>query len=58
MAIPLRKVTDIQKLRTAGLAVAKTLQYLEQNVISGMTLLEVDKMGEDFLRNLGARPAF
>ncbi len=58
MAIPLRKATEIQKLRTAGQAVAKTLQHLEQNVKSGMTLLEVDKMGEDFLRNLGARPAF
>ncbi len=58
MAIPLRNATDIKKLRTAGLAVAKTLQHLEQNVKSGMTLLEVDKMGEDFLRNLGARPAF
>ncbi|MCK5109957.1 MAG: type I methionyl aminopeptidase [Arcobacteraceae bacterium] len=58
MAIPLRKARDIEKLRTAGLAVAKTLQHLEQNVKSGMTLLEVDKMGEDFLRGLGARPAF
>ena len=58
MAIPLRKATDIQKLRTAGQAVAKTLQHLKQNVKSGMTLLEVDKMGEKFLRNLGARPSF
>ncbi len=58
MAIPLRKATDIEKLRIAGQAVAKTLHYLKQNVKSGMTLLEVDKMGEDFLQNLGARPAF
>jgi len=58
MAIPLRKATDIAKLRTAGLAVAKTLHYLEQNVKSGMTLLEVDSMGEKYLRDLGARPAF
>ncbi len=58
MAIPLRKASDIEKLRTAGLAVAKTLNYLQQNVTSGMTLLEVDTMGEKFLRDLGARPAF
>ena len=58
MAIPLRKATDIDKLRTAGNAVAKTLQYLEQNVKIGMTLLEVDTMGEKYLLNLGARPAF
>ncbi len=58
MAIPLRKPHEIAKLRTAGLAVAKTLEYLQQNVKPGMTLLEVDAMGETFLRSLGARPAF
>ncbi|MGB3751642.1 MAG: type I methionyl aminopeptidase [Arcobacteraceae bacterium] len=58
MAIPLRKKTDIEKLRIAGQAVGATLNYLEQNVTAGMTLLEVDAMGEKFLRNLGARPAF
>lgn len=58
MAIPLRKIDEIEKLRTAGLAVAKTLNYLKQNVKPGMTLLEVDKMGEQFLHSLGARPSF
>ena len=58
MAIPLRKPQEIQKLRTAGQAVAKTLIYLENNVKAGMTLLEVDSMGEKYLRSLGARPAF
>jgi methionyl aminopeptidase len=58
LAIPIRKSSDIQKLHTAGLAVAKTLDYLKSNVKSGMTLLDVDKMGEDYLVSLGARPAF
>lgn len=58
MAIPLRKPSEIEKLRTASLAVAKTLNYLEQNVKAGMTLKEVDAMGEEFLLNLGARPSF
>jgi len=58
MAIPLRKPNEIAKLRTAGLAVAKTLKYLEENVKPGMTLKEVDAMGEKFLRDLGARPSF
>lgn len=58
MAIPLRKPNEIEKLRTAGLAVAKTLKYLEENVKPGMTLKEVDDMGEKFLRDLGARPSF
>lgn len=58
MAIPLRKIDEIEKLRTAGLAVAKTLHYLQQNIKPGMTLLEVDQMGEQFLNSLGARPSF
>jgi len=58
MAIPLRKPREIEKLRTAGLAVAKTLKYLQENVKSGMTLKEVDTMGEKYLNDLGARAAF
>ncbi len=58
MAIPLRKPNEIDKLRTASLAVAKTLDYLEKNVKAGMTLKEVDAMGEKYLVNLGARPSF
>lgn len=58
MAIPLRKATDIEKLRKAGQAVGKTLKYLKENVKAGMTLLEVDAMGEKYLRDLGARPSF
>ncbi len=58
MAIPLRKPQEIEKIRTAATAVAKTLDYLQNNVKAGMTLLEVDSMGEKFLRDLGARPSF
>ncbi|MFW3328336.1 M24 family metallopeptidase, partial [Aliarcobacter butzleri] len=58
MAIPLRKPNEIEKLRVANVAVAKTLNYLRDNVKAGMTLKEVDAMGEKFIRDLGARPAF
>lgn len=58
MAIPIRQSKEIEKLHTASLAVAKTLKYLEENVKSGMTLIEVDQMGEQYLRQLGARPSF
>ena len=58
MAIALRKPNEISKLRDASLVVAKTLDYLSKNVKSGMTLLDVDKMGDDYLVNLGARPSF
>ena len=58
MAIPLRKPNEIEKLRIAGKAVAKTLHYLQENIQAGMTLLDVDRLGEKFLLELGARPAF
>ncbi len=58
MAIAIRNNREIDKLRTASLAVAKTLDFLQNNVKAGMTLIDVDKMGEDFLRSLGARPSF
>ena len=58
MAIPLRNSNEIQKLRVAANAVAQTLKYLEKNVKAGMSLLEVDKLGDDYIRSLGARPSF
>ncbi len=58
MAIPLRKPAEIEKLRTASHAVGKTLKYLKENVKPGMTLLEVDAMGDKYLEDLGARPSF
>jgi methionyl aminopeptidase len=58
VAIPLRKSSEIDMLRNSGQAVAKTLNYLEQNIKAGMSLLEVDQMGEEYLTSLGFRPAF
>ncbi len=58
MAIALRKPKEIEKLRIASLAVAKTLDYLKNNVKAGMTLKEVDTMGDEFIVQLGARPSF
>ena len=58
MSIALRKPEEIEKLFVANQAVAKTLKYLEENVKAGMTLKEVDAMGEKFILSLVARPAF
>ncbi|MDY0052540.1 MAG: type I methionyl aminopeptidase [Aliarcobacter sp.] len=58
MAIPLRKPNEIEKLRIANVAVAKTLNYLKGTVKAGMTLKEVNLLGEKFIYDLGARPAF
>lgn len=58
MAIAIRKPNEIEKLRDANRIVAKTLNYLRENVKAGMTLKEVDTMGEDFIRSHGAVPSF
>jgi methionyl aminopeptidase len=58
MAIPLRKPAEIETLRRAGAVVGQTLEYLEGIVKPGMSLNEVDALGEEFLRKLGAEPSF
>ena len=59
MAIPLKKPAEIDKLRAANKIVAHTLKYLEGLVKPGMTLLEINKLGEDYIySHNGAKPAF
>ncbi|UFH59138.1 type I methionyl aminopeptidase [Sulfurovum mangrovi] len=58
MAITLRKSDEIAKLRKAGEIVGKTLQYLQENITPGMTLKQIDLMGEKFIRDHGAVPSF
>lgn len=58
MAIALRKPDEIAKLRKAGEIVGKTLQYLQENIKPGMTLKQIDEMGETFIRDHGAIPSF
>ncbi len=58
MAIAVRKPAEIDKLRTASQAVAKTLNHLETLCRPGITLKEIDKEGEEYLKSLGARPSF
>ena len=45
MSIALRKPEEIEKLKVANIAVAKTLEYLQENVKAGMSLKEVDAIG-------------
>lgn len=58
MSISIRTPKEIEKLATASRAVAKTLNYLSKKITSGMTLSELNKLGEDFIKNLGGRAAF
>ena len=58
MAIPIRKPAEIDKLRRANVIVAKTLRYLSEQCKPGVSLLEIDRMGEEYIRAQGARPSF
>lgn len=58
MAIALRKPKEIEKLRKSNQLVAKTLNYLKQNIKVGMTLKEINALGEEFITQNGARAAF
>jgi methionyl aminopeptidase len=58
MAIALRKPDELTKLAVAGSIVGKTLKYLRENITVGMSLQEIDAMGEAFIREHGAEPSF
>lgn len=58
MAIAIRKPQEIEKLRVANQIVAKTLNYLKQNAKAGMSLKEVNALGEEYILSHGARPSF
>jgi len=58
MAIAIRKPDEIAKLKAAGGIVGNTLQYLQNLINPGMTLLEIDALGEAYIREAGAVPSF
>ncbi len=58
MAISLKSKDQIEKLYAANQVVGKTLAYLKERVKPGMTLKEVDRLGEEHIRSLGATPSF
>ena len=58
MAIPTRKIQDIQKIHQANLIVAQTLNFLRETIKIGDSLKEIDAMGESFILQKGARPSF
>jgi len=58
MAIKIRKPNEIAKLAAAGEIVGKTLQYLQDLIKPGMTLSEIDALGEAYIRKCGAVPSF
>jgi methionyl aminopeptidase len=58
MAIPIRKVQEIEKIKIPAKLVAKTLKLLKEHTKPGITPIELDKMAEEFIKKNGGRPAF
>jgi len=58
MAIALRKNDEIIKLRAANQIVGATLELLAQHTKPGVTLKELDRIGEEYIRSQGATPSF
>ncbi|MDE5591339.1 MAG: type I methionyl aminopeptidase [Helicobacter sp.] len=58
MAIAIRKSLEIDSLRKANKIVAKTLNHLKSHIKPGISLKEIDTMGENFIRACGGRPSF
>jgi methionyl aminopeptidase len=58
MAIALRKNDEIEKLRAANKIVAGTLELLRDHAKVGVSLKELDAMGEEYIRSHNAKPSF
>ncbi|MCR1811509.1 MAG: type I methionyl aminopeptidase [Epsilonproteobacteria bacterium] len=58
MAITIKKPQEIAKLSVANQIVARTLEYLSTQIHPGLSLKELNAMGESFIHSHGARPAF
>jgi methionyl aminopeptidase len=58
MAIALRKNDEIEKLRAANKIVAGTLELLRDHAKVGVSLKELDAMGEEYIRAHNAKPSF
>ena len=58
MPIALRKPQEIEKLHAANIIVAQALELLRENTAVGKSLVELDKMADDFIVSKGGRPSF
>jgi methionyl aminopeptidase len=58
MAIALRKNDEIAALREANRIVGATLELLASHTKPGVTLKELDAIGEEYIRSQGASPSF
>jgi methionyl aminopeptidase len=58
VAILLKSVDQIAKLREAGRIVAETYEVLRPHVVPGVTTAELDRIAEEYIRGKGAIPIY
>ena len=56
--IEIKKPSEIEKLKIANEIVAKTLNYLKEQIKVGMSLKQIDALAEEFIIKNGAKPSF
>lgn len=56
--IEIKKPIEIEKLKIANQIVAKTLNYLKNEIKAGMSLRQIDVLAEEFILKNGAKPSF
>ncbi len=58
MAIQLKTLEELKKMRLAGLVVGEALLLMKAAAKVGVTTLELDTLAADFLKSKGATPSF
>lgn len=56
--ITLKSPREIELMRKANQIVAETHIFLAEQIKAGITTAEIDRMGDEFIRNKGAVPSF
>ncbi|AWN23577.1 type I methionyl aminopeptidase [Deinococcus irradiatisoli] len=54
----LKTAREVELMRRAGALVAETFRVLKPYVVPGASILDLDKLAEDFIRSRGAEPAY
>lgn len=58
MPITIKSDSEIEKMRLAGKIVAKTLEYLKNNITAGVTTKYLNQIADEFIKRQNAIPSF
>jgi methionyl aminopeptidase len=58
LSIPIRKEQEIESIRVSSILVANTLIYLTKHAKPGVSLIEIDRLAESYIKLNNARASF